>query len=181
MKDLRRKTKIPPIWWPLRTQVGSILDNHGPHGARYPPFAGPRPTRAEQDTAIREETTLGTTAEALTYVDQFEATPPFTTAWVLDRISVLERLRELIRRPGVFHQKGLNACGPAAFFRIWLTRDPLAVAKFACSLLLTGQRRSVPCRLRRAGSCSARTTQRCATRRTLHTPAPRLRPQTGCC
>jgi hypothetical protein len=56
----------------------------------------------------------------------------------LDRQDVLTRLRQLLQTPILINQRGLNACGPAVFFRIWLARDPVAAADFACSLLRDG-------------------------------------------
>ena len=38
----------------------------------------------------------------------------------------------------LLNQRGLNACGPAVFFRIWLERDPVPAAAFACELLRDG-------------------------------------------
>jgi len=81
---------------------------------------------------------MGTLVDALASVDAFEADPDKATAWRLDRAATLARLRELLRNPDLMHQRGLNACGPAVFFRLWLARDPVAVARFACTLLYRG-------------------------------------------
>ena len=52
---------------------------------------------------------------------------------------MLNRLENLIQDPALVDQDSLNLCGPAAFFRVWLERDPLAVARFACELYDTGE------------------------------------------
>ena len=46
----------------------------------------------------------------------------------------MDRLEQLINDPNLVDQDGLNLCGPAAFLRIWLARDPLAVAELGCAL-----------------------------------------------
>lgn len=72
------------------------------------------------------------------YIAAFEADEPHTVAWTLDRWEVLHRLRQLIANADILAQRHLNTCGPAAFLRVWLKRDPLAVARFACTLLRDG-------------------------------------------
>jgi len=81
---------------------------------------------------------MGSLIDALASVDAFDANPDKVIAWNLDRGSALARLREILNRPELLHQRGLNACGPAVFFRVWLARDPAAVAVFACNLLKFG-------------------------------------------
>lgn len=76
--------------------------------------------------------------DALAHIDAFDRATPATVAWQIDRAATLARLRELVRAPEKLDQRGLNACGPAVFFRIWLARDPLACARFACALLRDG-------------------------------------------
>lgn len=77
---------------------------------------------------------------ALGVIDDFQSTTPQTSiAWVLDRDQTLDRLRSLLRDPQLVHQRALNACGPAVFFRTWISRDPVAAARFACSLLRDGR------------------------------------------
>jgi hypothetical protein len=78
-------------------------------------------------------------AAALTVIDNFESNDTAPIAWQLDRAATLNRLRSLIQIPNEFNQRGLNACGPAVFFRVWLARDPVAVATFACGLLRDGR------------------------------------------
>jgi hypothetical protein len=75
---------------------------------------------------------------ALAVVDAFEAEPNQDVAWQLDRYWTLQRLRTLLRNPELIDQRGLNACAPAVFFRVWLARAPAAVADFACALLRDG-------------------------------------------
>lgn len=75
---------------------------------------------------------------ALANVDAFDAENWKGVSWQLDRQDVLRRLRELLRSPDLMNQRGLNACGPAVFFRIWLARDPVGAAAFTCKLLRDG-------------------------------------------
>lgn len=75
---------------------------------------------------------------ALNAIEDFETNGSPTVAWKLDRAEVLLRLRTLVQTPEVLNQRGLNACGPAVFFRIWFARDPAAAATFACALLRDG-------------------------------------------
>ncbi len=81
---------------------------------------------------------MGSLMDALASVDAFEANPDKDIAWNLDRGATLGRLRELLNKPELLDQRGLNVCGPAVFFRLWLARDPAAVAIFACNLLMGG-------------------------------------------
>jgi len=55
------------------------------------------------------------------------------------RADFAKRLRELVLHPERFDQRQLNACGSAAFFHVWLRRDPLAAAKYAMQLFNDGQ------------------------------------------
>jgi hypothetical protein len=75
---------------------------------------------------------------ALANIDAFEAEAYKGVAWQLDRGYVVDRLRVLVRQPELLNQRALNACGPAVFFRIWLSRDPVSAAAFACKLLRDG-------------------------------------------
>jgi hypothetical protein len=77
-------------------------------------------------------------ATALANVNAFEASAPSTVAWKLDRTQTLQRLRTLLTTPALIGQRGLNACAPAAFFRVWLARDPVGAAAFACTMLRDG-------------------------------------------
>ena len=58
--------------------------------------------------------------------------------WKLDWQSTISRLQSLVLDPNLVDQKGLNACGPAVFFRIWFDRDPLGAATFTYRLLKSG-------------------------------------------
>ena len=77
-------------------------------------------------------------AAALAFVNDFERNGSQSVAWQIDRAATLARLRTLVQSPELLNQRGLNACGPAVFFRIWLARDPLAAATFGCALLRDG-------------------------------------------
>ncbi|MQA29079.1 MAG: hypothetical protein GEU82_04465 [Luteitalea sp.] len=76
--------------------------------------------------------------QALANVDAFEATASRAVAWRLDRGQTLQRIRALLRQPDLINQRGLSACAPAVFFRIWFARDPVAAAGFSCGLLRDG-------------------------------------------
>jgi hypothetical protein len=76
--------------------------------------------------------------DALARVDSVEA-QPVELPWNLDGHTTLERLRALLRDPTLLNQRGVHACGPAVFFRIWLERDPVAAADLACAMLRDGQ------------------------------------------
>jgi hypothetical protein len=75
---------------------------------------------------------------ALARVDTFAANPDVAVAWHLDRAGTLARLRALLRRPELSNQRSLNACGPAAFFRVWFARGLVSAADFSCNLLRNG-------------------------------------------
>jgi len=77
-------------------------------------------------------------AAALNEIDRFEKNSTPTIVWGLNRTATLARLRTLVSHPEELNQRGLNACGPAIFFRTWLARDPVSAAKFACNLLRDG-------------------------------------------
>lgn len=76
-------------------------------------------------------------ASALTHVAAFKAATS-TSPWKLSRSEVADRLTQLINKPSCVYQDGLNLCGPAAFLRLWVQRDPLTFAKFATELYETG-------------------------------------------
>ncbi len=57
---------------------------------------------------------------------------------VVVRAEFATRLRSLVADPRQFDQRQLNACGSAAFFFLWLRRDPLAAATFAIELFEKG-------------------------------------------
>ncbi len=88
--------------------------------------------------SIENKSVLGKKEEALAYMDKYKSSIR-TSPWKIDATKVFERLADLIKNPTKVNQDGLNLCGPAAFLRIWLERDPLAVAKFACKLYDTGK------------------------------------------
>ncbi|MBY0330026.1 MAG: hypothetical protein K2X49_05080 [Acetobacteraceae bacterium] len=84
---------------------------------------------------------MSSVAEALAHIDAYDRTGGDKVAWELSRTATLARLRVLVRNPDLLNQRGLNACGPAAFFRVWLARDPLAVATYGCDMLSRGSAR----------------------------------------
>jgi hypothetical protein len=60
-------------------------------------------------------------------------------AWRLDRAAVADRLHALIEKPSLVRQGGLNLCGPAALFSVWLSRDPVAAITYAARLFEDGR------------------------------------------
>jgi|GEM_PF-2430743 len=76
-------------------------------------------------------------APALAQVAAFRSAAG-TSPWKLNRAAVADRLTELIHKPELIDQDGLNLCGPASFFHLWIKRDPLAFARFATQLYETG-------------------------------------------
>jgi hypothetical protein len=61
-----------------------------------------------------------------------------TSPWRLDRSAIADRLDELVADPGRIRQGKLNLCGPAAVFKVWLERDPVAAATYAVELFEEG-------------------------------------------
>lgn len=64
--------------------------------------------------------------------------PPSGTPWSLDWDLVRARLMELAENPADLRQGGLNLCGPALFFRIWIGLDPMGATRYARELYETG-------------------------------------------
>jgi hypothetical protein len=81
---------------------------------------------------------MSSVSAALAGIDAFEADTFQNVAWFLDRTDTLNRIRALVRNPALIDQRGLNACAPAIFFRVWFARDPEAAATFACTLMRDG-------------------------------------------
>ncbi len=104
------------------SQSSSATPATGPGGAPTPTTIGKKSTKAEARAHI-----------ATTRVSQ--ATSP----WKIDRAAFLNRLEELVNKPELVDQAKLSLCGPAAFLRVWLARDPLAATEFACELYNTGK------------------------------------------
>ena len=57
----------------------------------------------------------------------------------LDRREVTARLGDLLADPDLVSQSNLNLCGPAAFLRAWIPRDPVGFVSFAVELYDTGR------------------------------------------
>ena len=70
---------------------------------------------------------MSTQAQALALLDAAAGETP-AIPWGLIWPDVIQRLRTLVISPELLHQRALNACGPAVFFRIWFARDPLGAA-----------------------------------------------------
>lgn len=79
-----------------------------------------------------------TKAQALAHIATARASKA-TSPWKIDRTTLLNRLEELVNNPSLVDQANLNLCGPAAFLCVWMARDPLAAATFACELYDTGK------------------------------------------
>ncbi|MEV5017695.1 hypothetical protein ACIGW1_31880 [Streptomyces sp. NPDC053780] len=75
---------------------------------------------------------------ALANVEAFRTQSDQSISWELDRNDVIQRLKALLQNPNKLDQHGLNACASAAFFRLWLARDPVAAAAFTCQMLRHG-------------------------------------------
>ncbi|GAA0661177.1 hypothetical protein GCM10009535_45880 [Streptomyces thermocarboxydovorans] len=98
-----------------------------------------RPAIGGASTRMPTPTRRGSTsAEALAAVDAFRARTA-SGPWQLDRNEVADRLGDLVGDPDKLDQDSLNLCGPAAFVRLWLQRDPLAVVRFAAELYDSGE------------------------------------------
>ena len=57
----------------------------------------------------------------------------------LDRQLVADRLQEILFDPNTLMPGALGYCGIAAFLRVWVLNDHLAVARFAIPLYEQGQ------------------------------------------
>lgn len=114
-------------------QLGNLLDDFALLGTSKKK-AGP----AHSGSPANSPSTSPDVTAALAIVNTFasQTTPP---KWKLSRSQVAIDLEQTIKTPGLMDQKGLNACGPAAFFRVWVERDPKAFANFATKLFNTGK------------------------------------------
>lgn len=79
-----------------------------------------------------------TVAAALQLVSAFRSGTG-ASPWRLSRTEVADRLAQIIQDPNLVNQGQLNLCGPAAFFRLWLARDPVAAAQYAIELYERGR------------------------------------------
>ena len=75
--------------------------------------------------------------QALELLDSAASESP-SIPWLLDWAETIMGLRTLVVHPEGLHQRELEACGPAAFFRLWFSRDPLGAATFGYRLLKSG-------------------------------------------
>lgn len=77
--------------------------------------------------------------QALAAVQTF-AEESGATAWPhLNRRGVAARARFLVESPASIQQGGLGLCGPAAFLRFWIARDPMAFVTLVSGLFNTGK------------------------------------------
>jgi hypothetical protein len=105
-----------------RKTGGSLLGSLFGAGSGKPATIGKRSTKAEALARIIEG--RASTAES---------------PWKLDRATVMDRLENLVKDPNLIDQDSLNLCGPAAFMRLWLARDPQAVVDFGIELYDKGK------------------------------------------
>jgi hypothetical protein len=63
---------------------------------------------------------------------------PNLAPYSVQRRFVAERARQLVKAPASISQGSLGLCGPAAFLRLWIARDPVAFVKLVAGLFNTG-------------------------------------------
>jgi hypothetical protein len=91
----------------------------------------------ESESQVDEQKLTDKQKKAIKIVTQFRCNSN-PSPWKLNRQEVANRLEELIKNPDLVQQKGLNACGPAAFFYVWFKRAPDAAVQFATTLYNDG-------------------------------------------
>lgn len=83
---------------------------------------------------------VGVSGDPLTALLQAFAGNPAPAPWKgFTRQEVAGRLAQLAADADLVDQGNLNLCGPAAFYRAWIRRDPLAFVRFAVELFDTGR------------------------------------------
>ena len=60
-------------------------------------------------------------------------------SWSINKDDLFNNLVDIVSDPQVIYQGGLNLCGPAIFFRLWIEFDPDAFVEFAVRLFQNGQ------------------------------------------
>jgi hypothetical protein len=63
---------------------------------------------------------------------------PNLAPYSVQRRFVAERARQLVNSPASISQGSLGLCGPAAFLRFWIARDPVGFVKLVAGLFNTG-------------------------------------------
>jgi phosphatidylserine/phosphatidylglycerophosphate/cardiolipin synthase-like enzyme len=91
-------------------------------------------TSAVAETAAAPEQAI---ALATGLIEQFRRQGG-TGAFTVRRDDVADRLSALVRNPSLVEQGSLNLCGPAAFLRVWIDRDPVSFVRFAAELFEKG-------------------------------------------
>lgn len=118
---------------------GSLAGEYLQNAAWIDPDEGEPPPRAHHPQLPWNS---GSTAEeALRAVDAFLVIPNPQAAWNLRFEQVARRLETLVRMPDALYQGELNLCGPAAFLRTFLQRDPLGFVNYCTDLYLHGEAR----------------------------------------
>jgi hypothetical protein len=96
---------------------------------------------------LADELTGGATSpgleQALANLQTFESESqigvwPNLAPYSVQRRFVAERARQLVKSPASISQGSLGLCGPAAFLRFWIARDPVAFVKLVTGLFNTG-------------------------------------------
>jgi hypothetical protein len=95
-------------------------------------------TKLLEDERASDTQTLSTVADAVEVINQFRSSTASGPWGSLDRAEVADRLTAILGNPRLIQQGDLNLCGPAAFFNIVASRDPVSVAQCATSLFDTG-------------------------------------------
>lgn len=73
-------------------------------------------------------------SDALAHIATFRADSRPSRFTGLARSAVADRLEQLVRNPNLLYQDGLSVCSVAAFVRLWLARDPVAVVDCASKI-----------------------------------------------
>src|SRR5258706_1531570 len=95
-------------------------------------------TKLIEDERATDTQTVSTQANAVEIINQFRSSMA-SSPWVsLNRTEVADRLTTIVNNPRAIYQGALNLCGPAAFFNIVASRDPVSVAQCATSLFDSG-------------------------------------------
>lgn len=75
--------------------------------------------------------------EALSLVDSL-LDSIVSSPWRFPKDEFATRLRAVINSPYLINQGSINVCGPASFFMIWCTVDPVGFCKYAIDMYLMG-------------------------------------------
>jgi len=121
----------------LETIVAALIELllQGHTAGNVTPAKPPKSTKLDAAAAINKFANDPPDPGAFFLPDVTDSTGTTKTA----RQMFADRLMELVGDPKKFDQRGLNACGSAAFFNVWLTQDPVGAVNFATELFKRGQ------------------------------------------